>query len=123
MSGRHASSVTAAAMAVAAFLLLAPPVRAGGGPAYHAPPAPPVPLRPAVTLVPITHLVSRPVSVVVTVEPAPRAAAAPHYVDLRGPDGRVRRFPVEGGPAAIQAPSTVVLRPGNSVTLHFVATR
>jgi hypothetical protein len=52
------------------------------------------------------------VSVVVT----PQRPAAPYYVNIRGPDGQVRRFPVEGGRGAIQTPSAVVLRPGASVT-------
>jgi hypothetical protein len=41
------------------------------------------------------------------------------FVILRGPDGQVRRFPIEGGRAAIQV-RQVVLRVGESVTIHWV---
>ena len=40
------------------------------------------------------------------------------FVDLRGPDGQVRRFPVEGGPEAIEV-SRLVLRPGQTLTIHL----
>jgi hypothetical protein len=63
------------------------------------------------------------VTLSVVVTPAPRPAVAPYYVDLRGPDGQVRRFPVEGGRAAIQAPPVVVLRPGETLTLRLQATK
>ena len=61
------------------------------------------------------------VSVIVTTPVQP--TAAPVYVDIRGPDGQVRRFPVEGGRAAIQAAPAVVLRPGQSVTIRWMAAR
>jgi hypothetical protein len=121
MSGRSAAFVTAAALVVTAFLLSAPPLAAG--PTYHAPPAQPVIRPPAPSPRPVAYGVGRPVTVVVAVEPAPRPAVPPYYVNLRGPDGRVRRFPVEGGRAAIQAPEVVVLRPGESVTVHLQASK
>jgi hypothetical protein len=58
------------------------------------------------------------ISVVVTAPNQP--AKAPAYVDLRGPDGKVRRFPVEGGQAAIQT-RQLVLHAGQSLTLVWLA--
>jgi len=49
---------------------------------------------------------------------APRPVTAPLTVDLRGPDGQVRRFPVEGGREAIQVQS-VTVRAGESVTIRW----
>jgi hypothetical protein len=49
-------------------------------------------------------------------------AKAPVYVTLRGPDGTMRRFLVEGGREAIQS-SQVVLRPGQSMTIRWVAAK
>jgi hypothetical protein len=43
-------------------------------------------------------------------------------VSLRGPDGEVRRFPVEGGRSAIET-YQVVLRPGTSITIRLLAAR
>jgi hypothetical protein len=48
--------------------------------------------------------------------------ARPYYVRLRGPDGKMRRFPVQGGPASIQY-TTVVVRPGQSVTISYTPAR
>jgi hypothetical protein len=45
------------------------------------------------------------------------------YVNLRGPDGQVRRFPVEGGRQAIQSPQVIVLRPGSTVTVRVLVSR
>jgi hypothetical protein len=47
-------------------------------------------------------------------------AKEPVYVNLRGPDGQVRRFLVEGGHEAIQY-RQVVVRPGTSVTVQVAA--
>jgi hypothetical protein len=41
----------------------------------------------------------------------------PLYVDIRGPDGTVRRFPVAGGPATIQV-RQVIVRPGETATVR-----
>jgi hypothetical protein len=57
-------------------------------------------------------------SVVVTVTAQP--AAEPFSVDLRGPDGQVRSFQVEGGREAITYRQTT-LRPGQSVTIRLAA--
>jgi hypothetical protein len=54
--------------------------------------------------------------VVVRVAPEP----APVYVTVRGPDGELRRFPLEGGREAIQT-RQIVVRPGESATLQIVA--
>jgi len=43
-------------------------------------------------------------------------------VELLGPDGLVRRFPVEGGTAAIQY-RNVVLRPGGMLTINWVPSK
>jgi hypothetical protein len=61
-----------------------------------------------------------PVSISVVMPAATQPAAEPTYVELRGPDGQVRRFPVEGGRDAIQY-RQVVLRPGESVTFQVAA--
>jgi hypothetical protein len=63
-------------------------------------------------------VVTHPVSVSVVVQTPAPPAKEPLEVDLVGPDGQVRRFPVEGGPAAIQY-RRVVLRPGEAVTIHL----
>lgn len=62
------------------------------------------------------------------VAPAPLVVAittpaepAPVYVDIRGPDGELRRFPLAGGRDVIQ-PRQVFVRAGESVTIQFVAT-
>ena len=44
------------------------------------------------------------------------------YAVLRGPDGQTRRFPVEGGRSAIRY-TQVVVHPGQSVTIHWSASR
>jgi hypothetical protein len=59
------------------------------------------------------------ISVVVT-EPV-RPATEQMRVDLRGPDGQVRSFALEGGRDAIQSQPVVVLRPGESVTIRLAA--
>ena len=102
----------------AAFLLAAPPVLAGD--VYHTAKPPTAPSRPAP--VPVVRAAPRPVALVVEVvavlPTSPRAAPEPVYVDLRGPDGSVRRFLLEGARDAIQSPQ-LVLRPGDSLTLHW----
>jgi hypothetical protein len=55
-------------------------------------------------------------SVRVVVTRAARAPA-PEYVTLRGPDGVVRTFPLEGGREAIVV-REVTLRPGEQLTLN-----
>jgi hypothetical protein len=118
MSCRGVVFVKQIALLAAVLLLFVP--QALAGPPFRAA-SRPVVLSPLPTT-PVTHL-ARPTaaaSVVLTV-PAPAAADAV-YVDLRGPDGQVRRFPLEGGRAAIQV-QEVVLRPGSSVTIQWAAAK
>jgi hypothetical protein len=56
------------------------------------------------------------VSVLVTLPATP--AAETFRVNLRGPDGLVRQFPVAGGRAAIQF-RQVFLRPGESLAIRW----
>jgi hypothetical protein len=43
-------------------------------------------------------------------------------VDIRGPDGKIRSFPVAGGKEVIR-PRTIVLHPGDSLTIQFAGAR
>jgi len=43
-------------------------------------------------------------------------------VDIRGPDGKVRSFAVASGNEVIK-PRTIVLRPGDSLTIQFASAR
>jgi hypothetical protein len=72
--------------------------------------------------IPVTVSVA-PVTISVAVTTPSKAATEEVYVNLRGPDGQVRRFPIEGGQRAIQAPTVVVLRPGQSVTIQMAAAK
>ena len=100
------------------FLLVAPQglagehVRAGKMSVIRSQPGSP-PLAPAV---PRTESVSL---VVLATVPA---TTAPAYVDIRGPDGQVRHFPVEGGRAAIQY-RQVTLHAGEMLTIHWTAAK
>jgi hypothetical protein len=67
--------------------------------------------------VPVTIAVA-PVTISVAVTTPSKPATVPIYVNLRGPDGQLRRFPVEGGHDAIQSQPVIVLRPGQSVTIQ-----
>jgi hypothetical protein len=113
MARRNVPKVKEGVLLAAAFLLMAPPALAGGRVTAGRPAAPPQP-APAVRVV----YLPAPVSVVVTVPGQPAKPAV--YANLRGPDGQVRRFAVEGGRAAIQY-QQVVLRPGQSVTVQVAA--
>jgi hypothetical protein len=103
---------------LAALLLFTP--NALAGPAVRAASRPVVPSP--VPLTPVGHAAPPvgAVSVVLTVPAPPPADVV--YVDIRGPDGQVRRFPLEGGRAAIQV-QEVVLRPGGSVTIQWTAAK
>ena len=103
-----------AVLSAAALLLLGPQVLAGDR--YHSPSRPATPSRSAPAVV--AYAGAPAVSVVVAMPPQP--AKKPLYVNLRGPDGWVRRFVVEGGRAAIQY-RQVVIRPGQSVSIRWVA--
>jgi hypothetical protein len=58
---------------------------------------------------------------VTVTRPAPTPAPGALTVDLRGPDGVLRSFPVEGGRASIQQTQEVVVRPGASATIRVTA--
>jgi len=76
---------------------------------WYAPPAPVVARAPAV-------LPQRAGPLVVTATfPASAETAA---VTLRGPDGEVQRYPLEGGPQSIQT-RTVIVRQGETASFHF----
>jgi hypothetical protein len=112
MPRRTVPFVKQAALAAAAFVLVASQARAGDR--VHAPSRSTTP-SPAATVVRALPP-STGVSVVVTL---PRQAVPEKlYVNLRGPDGQVRRFPVEGGRAAIQYRS-VTLQPGEMLTIRW----
>jgi hypothetical protein len=72
---------------------------------------------------PVARLVPGRVAISVVVVTQPQPLSEPVYINLRGPDGEVRRFPVEGGRSAIQSSPAVVLRPGQSVTIRWLAAR
>ncbi len=56
-----------------------------------------------------------PLNVIVSIsEPAEK----PTLVNVRGPDGKVRSFAMAGGQDTIQ-PRTIVMRPGDSLTIRF----
>jgi hypothetical protein len=61
------------------------------------------------------------ITIAVVAEPA-RPEKEPLVINLRGPDGQVRRFAVEGGREAIHVRS-VILRPGQSVTIRWTPAR
>jgi hypothetical protein len=108
----------AATVFAAAFFMMAPPIRAG---AHVRAGTPPTTRSPAATAA-IVRVVPQAVAVSVVVTTPGQAAKAPLYVDLRGPDGTVRRFPVEGGRGAIQS-THLVLRSGQSVTIQLVGAK
>jgi hypothetical protein len=103
---------------LATFLLAAPPMLAGDrvhAPSQPAPQSQPVTVR-------ATRVTSASVTIAVAVvDPTPAAPEAA-YINLRGPDGQVRRFAVEGGREAL-ASRVVVLRPGESVTIRLAASK
>jgi hypothetical protein len=57
-------------------------------------------------------------SLVVTVQAPVRAE--PAYVTLRGPDGQVQRYALEGGQESIQT-RTVIVRQGETASFRFAA--
>jgi hypothetical protein len=121
MSRRSVSLVKGAVLVGATFLLTAPQVLAGAsmraGDAHNAmQPSPPPQPVPVVRVVPVPAVVS----VAVTVAPQPATGSI--QVNLRGPDGQLRRFPLEGGREAIEY-EQIVLRPGQSVTIRWVAAK
>jgi hypothetical protein len=122
MSPRCLACAKPALPCVVVLLLVAPHlvagehVRSGSWLATRVPTAPAPVVRPAARAPSVS--VSTSVTVIVPAQPAREQV----YVQLRGPDGKVRRFPVEGGREAIQV-RQVVLRPGESLTINWVAPR
>ncbi len=116
MSRRNGFVVTAAVLAAAICLASASPARAGDR--VHA--AVPTVSR---TVSPVVSLV-RPLLLPVTISITPVAAIPASdergIISLRGPDGQVRHFPVEGGAEAFSR-RVIVLRPGDSVTIQLAA--
>jgi hypothetical protein len=113
-----------AAVLLAAAFLPASPALAGGPAVRAAHPAPP-PAQPVPVPLKVLRAVPQPspVAVSVAVTPAPQPKQETFYVNLRGPDGQVRRFPVEGGREAIQPAQVIVVRPGLTVTISLRAAR
>jgi hypothetical protein len=118
MSWRNIPFVKEAALIAAAILFMVPQVLAGDK--DHSPMPQIVHLQPAPT--PVVPAPPRPAAFSVVVNMPVQPPSKPFYVDLRGPDGQVRRFPVEGGRAAIRY-RQVVLQPGQSLTIHWVAAK
>jgi hypothetical protein len=98
----------------AAFLLMVSQALAGDR--VRTATQPPAQSQPATA--PVARAVPMLTTVSIVVTTAPQPATEPAYVDLRGPDGQVRRFPVEGGRATIQYRPTY-LRPGDMLTIHW----
>jgi len=97
----------------AALMLTAPEVFAG---AVHT--SNPAPVRPQ----PAPAVVVRPAPVALSITftaPAPTPTETA-YISLRGPDGQLRRFAVEGGADALST-RIVVLHPGESLTIRLPA--
>jgi len=116
MSRRNVSVVMTAAL-LTAFLLTTSHgqagehVRAGNQVIIQTLPAPAFVARPA----------PGPVSISITMAGAPATATnEAAYVNLRGPDGQLRRFAVVGGPQALSS-RVIVLRPGESLSIQWVA--
>ncbi len=109
-------------LAAAALLWLTPGVWAGGGEHVRAGDAPGWRTASVSTPAPVArrvaYVVPVPMTISIEVQPPARITRETVYVNLRGPDGQVRRFPVEGGAASIQT-RQVTLHPGESLSLHW----
>jgi hypothetical protein len=117
MARTQVSLLKEAALAAAVFLLAATPALAGDR--VHAP-SRTASTRSQPASAPVAR--AQPVVVSFVMAQPTQPAKEPFQVSLRGPDGQVRRFTVEGGEAAIQY-RQVVLRPGQSVTIRWVKAR
>jgi len=102
---------------VAALLLGAPAL---AGDRVRAPSRPTTGAQPASA--PVARVPAQPVTISFVVTQPSQPAREPLSVALRGPDGQVRRFVVEGGLSAIQY-RQVVLRPGQSVSIRWMAAK
>jgi hypothetical protein len=76
----------------------------------------PLAIRSQPVSIPIARAVTAAETVSVVVASPPQSTTTPIYVDIRGPDGQVRRFPVEGGRASIQY-RQVILHVGERLTI------
>jgi hypothetical protein len=117
MSWKNRPLVQKAALIAATLLFVAPHLLAGDK--DHSPNPQIVHLQPAPA--PVVRAMP-PAAYSVVVRMSVQPPSKPFYVDLRGPDGQVRRFPVEGGRAAIRY-RQVVLHPGERLTIHWVAAK
>jgi hypothetical protein len=115
MSTGEFGFVRASTLAGAALLLASAGLRAGD--VYHAARQPTT--RPAT---PIVRAVPQTEAVAIKVEPGRPASSEPAVVQLRGPDGQVRSFALEGGREAIKY-TGVVLRAGQSLTIHVASAK
>jgi hypothetical protein len=105
----------AALLSAAAFLLMAPQVVAG---VVHT--GSQSTTRPAPVPAPAARQLPPPVTISVAVTAPAEAAPQPANLSLRGPDGQIRRFAVEGGADALPS-RVVILRPGESLTIPLAA--
>jgi|SRR5579871_3501503 len=83
-------------------------VRAGDQPTIRSQPAP----------VPPIHSMQLPRTVAVVVATPSQPPSPTMSVSVRGPDGQMRQFPVEGGTAAIHY-RQVILHPGDMLTIRW----
>ncbi len=110
MFSRSISIMTKAALCVPTFLLFSAPILAGDR--VHSAP------RPAVASTTVFRAVKPTSAVSITLKSAD-PAKAPVFVSLRGPDGNVRSFPLEGDVVVLSSP--VVVRAGKSLTIYWMA--
>jgi hypothetical protein len=115
------SLVATMILVAAVFLLSSRPAAAGGTALSNPDPYYARRAKPQPVVVPVYRPAAG-VAVGVQVTIPGQPAKAPVYVNLQGPDGQKRRFLVEGGREAIQT-QQVVIRPGQSVTLRWVAAK
>ena len=99
--------LSAALLLTAAPALAGDRVRAANHLTYPSKPAAPVVAR-----------AGTPVTIQIAVATVAEPAAAAAVIKLRGPDGQVRSFPVEGGTEGL-ASRIIILRPGESITLRL----
>jgi len=112
MSELYIPSIKGTVLSLAALFLAGSNALAGDR--VHARPQPATQHQPAPT--PAIRTVTLPVTVSVMIAAPSTSMLEEAYVTLRGPDGQLRRFPVEGGHAAIHYRQTI-LHPGESLTV------
>jgi hypothetical protein len=114
MSRRRISIFSKTALSVSAFLLFCVPIFAGDR--VHS-----AQQRPQVAVsAPTARPASNSGTVTVTVKTAD-ATQAPKMVTLRGPDGKIQQFPLEGEVVVLTSP--VVLRSGKTLTIYWMAAK